>query len=265
MVPQEGELAQELLTVKVRYKLPEADASILVEYPITQPVPVAFVQNQGERGTEFSLGLQTLDVQQAAQDVERFFKNQNTAVPEVVPDVVNRRLLFRGSGTQFALTQDELHRLGEPRHGDSRDFNFAAAVAAFGMILRDSQYRGQANLDMVLELASASKGEDLTGERQEFIDLVHRTKAILERRSEIVLIDSLQQVPQDQSQTIATVDGKYQNLLRILEVPADRGHYGAACDFGRWDGSEYAGQQDLPHGYWVYVYPRWYIWGDLAK
>ena len=27
----------------------------------------------------------------------------------------------------------------------------------------------------------------------------------------------------------------------------------------------YAGYRDLPTGYWVYVYPNWYIWGETKK
>ena len=40
----------------------------------------------------------------------------------------------------------------------SVDFRFAAAVAAFGMILRDSPHRGDATLDGVARLRSTAKG-----------------------------------------------------------------------------------------------------------
>ena len=49
---------------------------------------------------------------------------------------------------------------------------FSAAVAAFGMILRDSEHKAQANLDMVLSLANRGKGHDWYGYRQEFIRMV---------------------------------------------------------------------------------------------
>lgn len=51
-------------------------------------------------------------------------------------------------------------------------FRFSAAVAAFGMILRDSEFKGQATLDSVLEMARQSRGEDKHGYRAEFISLV---------------------------------------------------------------------------------------------
>ncbi|HET6430322.1 MAG TPA: von Willebrand factor type A domain-containing protein [Phycisphaerae bacterium] len=52
------------------------------------------------------------------------------------------------------------------------DLKFAAAVASFGMILRDSKYVGTYNLDAVAELAEASRGADPAGRRAEFVELV---------------------------------------------------------------------------------------------
>ena len=56
----------------------------------------------------------------------------------------------------------------------SADFRFAAAVAQFGMILRNSPHRGAATLDDVAAWASsaAGPGEDPGGYRHEFIELV---------------------------------------------------------------------------------------------
>src|SRR5262249_52178895 len=48
--------------------------------------------------------------------------------------------------------------------------------------------------------------------------------------------------------------------LRKIEVKEDRETYTDFHDFGRWTGDSYAGQDNLPTGYWVYVAPHWYIW-----
>ncbi|MGK7872433.1 MAG: von Willebrand factor type A domain-containing protein [Xenococcaceae cyanobacterium] len=58
----------------------------------------------------------------------------------------------------------------------SRNFRFSAAVAAFGMILRDSEYKGNASFDQVLKLAKESQGVDLQSYRAEFIRLVETSK-----------------------------------------------------------------------------------------
>jgi Ca-activated chloride channel family protein len=60
----------------------------------------------------------------------------------------------------------------------SPDFKFAAAVAGFGMVLRDSPYKGSANLEAVIELAEAGKGRDPGGYRAEFLELVNLTKQL---------------------------------------------------------------------------------------
>jgi hypothetical protein len=61
----------------------------------------------------------------------------------------------------------------------------------------------------------------------------------------------------------ASVDGKYRDLLKTLSVPRDRYEYGEFYEFGYSDDNEYAGYTDLPRGYWVYVYPTWYIWKNM--
>ena len=54
----------------------------------------------------------------------------------------------------------------------SRDFQFASAVAAFGMLLRDSERRGNATYASVLEIANSTRGEDQHGYRGEFVQMV---------------------------------------------------------------------------------------------
>jgi len=60
----------------------------------------------------------------------------------------------------------------------SNNLKFAAAVAEFGMVLRDSEYKGSASFEEVLKLAQESKGVDLEGYRAEFIRLVEKAQAI---------------------------------------------------------------------------------------
>ena len=59
-----------------------------------------------------------------------------------------------------------------------QDLKFAAAVAEFGMILRDSEYKGNGTLGKVLEWAQEGKGSDANGYRAEFIELVRKAQAL---------------------------------------------------------------------------------------
>jgi hypothetical protein len=56
--------------------------------------------------------------------------------------------------------------------GASADFKFAAAVAGFGLVLRDAPQRGAATLAGVAEWARAGLGADAGGARAEFLTLV---------------------------------------------------------------------------------------------
>ncbi len=95
--PQAAE-SDELLTLKLRYKLPDAETSTKLEFPIT------------DKGGSF---------------------------------------------------------------GDaSEDFRFASTVASFGMLLRNSEYSGNATYDSVLETAASASSRDPHGYRAEFLDLV---------------------------------------------------------------------------------------------
>jgi Ca-activated chloride channel family protein len=60
----------------------------------------------------------------------------------------------------------------------SRDFQFAASVAGFGLLLRDSQYKGNLTLAAVLELAQAGLSTDEHGYRAEFVEIVRRAKSL---------------------------------------------------------------------------------------
>ena len=58
----------------------------------------------------------------------------------------------------------------------SGDFRFAAAVAEFGMILRDSAHKGSSDYKSVLDLAQS--GKDRYGYRAEFISLVKNAEVL---------------------------------------------------------------------------------------
>ena len=60
----------------------------------------------------------------------------------------------------------------------SNNFRFSAAVAGFGMLLRDSKFKGDLTFDKIIELAKKSKGDEENGYRKEFIELVEKTKQI---------------------------------------------------------------------------------------
>lgn len=61
----------------------------------------------------------------------------------------------------------------------SPDFQFAAAVASFGMLLRGSAHSGMSTYDAVLEIAESAKGADKHGYRAEFVEMAKRAREIV--------------------------------------------------------------------------------------
>ncbi len=60
------------------------------------------------------------------------------------------------------------------------DFGFAQSVAAFGMLLRDSQFKGNATLEWTIENAQSNLGNDASGYREEFVRLAQAAQSLMD-------------------------------------------------------------------------------------
>ncbi len=67
---------------------------------------------------------------------------------------------------------------------DSEYLQFASAVAEFGLLLRNSEYKANAQYDAVIRRAKASRGTDENGYRAEFIRLVEKAELLDTRSSD---------------------------------------------------------------------------------
>ncbi len=85
-------------------------------------------------------------------------------------------------GTTSELIKQPVVDKGVSLDDASNDFKFAAAVAQYGMILRDSEYKGDASFSEVLKLANGGKGLDLEGYRSEFINMVESSQKLMEKK-----------------------------------------------------------------------------------
>ena len=61
----------------------------------------------------------------------------------------------------------------------SENFRWSAAVAGFGMLLRDSDYSNQLDYQQLIGLAKAAKGKDEEGYRSEFIRLIKAAQLLV--------------------------------------------------------------------------------------
>jgi Ca-activated chloride channel family protein len=108
---------------------------------------------------------------------------------ETAPDAVGNELMLLK--LRYKLPQDSTSQLITQTIQDddlrsdripSTNLRFAAAVATFGMVLRDSEYKGNADYDLVMRLATEGKGEDPEGYRGEFIRLVEQSRGLITRK-----------------------------------------------------------------------------------
>lgn len=101
---------------------------------------------------------------------------------ELVPKPSNNELLtvkFRYKKPTEETSKLIVNHLTDksiPLAKTSENFRFSAAVAEFGMLLRDSKYKANATYKQVVELAKASKGTDEHGYRAELIRLVEMSE-----------------------------------------------------------------------------------------
>lgn len=88
-------------------------------------------------------------------------------------DLLSIKLRYKKpDGDLSALVVHDVPNTVKKLNESSDNFRFSAAVASFGLVLRESEYKQQCDYDLVLNLARSSTGKDINGYREEFIGLV---------------------------------------------------------------------------------------------
>ncbi len=85
----------------------------------------------------------------------------------------------RPEGDKSALVEQFVSNERKDWKSTSDNFRWSAAAASFGMILRDSEFKGDSDTGLVLELAEGALGVDEFGYRSEFVRLVRGFEPIL--------------------------------------------------------------------------------------
>ncbi|MEY2489448.1 MAG: Ca-activated chloride channel [Verrucomicrobiota bacterium] len=102
--------------------------------------------------------------------------------PKQSQEMVTVKLRYKKpDGDASELTERSFVDNGSKFENAAPDLKFAAAVAEFGMILRDSQYKGKGTIGAVIEWAQEGKGRDTAGYRGGFIELARKMQALKHR------------------------------------------------------------------------------------
>ncbi|MGD1940365.1 MAG: YfbK domain-containing protein [Leptolyngbyaceae cyanobacterium] len=96
---------------------------------------------------------------------------ESTVLPS--DDLLTLKLRYKQpDGDTSQLVQQALQRQDIWQSTPSENMQFASAVAEFGLLLRNSEYKADADYEAVFIRAAQSRGADFYGYRSEFLDLV---------------------------------------------------------------------------------------------
>lgn len=110
------------------------------------------------------------------------YQSKKSSVNQRSTELVTIKLRYKlPDEDQSSLITEVVHDGATAWKNSSENFRWAAAVATFGMILRDSEYRGQATCNDVISWAESAKGPDVEGYRHEFIQMVETCNVFASR------------------------------------------------------------------------------------
>ncbi|HEX8897665.1 MAG TPA: YfbK domain-containing protein, partial [Chthoniobacterales bacterium] len=105
-------------------------------------------------------------------------KTEANGFPEMVTVKLRHK---KPDGEVSELTEKTFVDNGSKFENAAPDLKFAAAVAEFGMLLRDSPYKGNGSFGAVVEWAREGKGRDLAGYRAGFIEMARKAERLKPR------------------------------------------------------------------------------------
>jgi Ca-activated chloride channel family protein len=106
-------------------------------------------------------------------DPLKYQQNKQTPKRKHGNELMTVKLRYKKpAGTQSQLLSTVIKDSDTPLMKSSDNFRWAAAVAEFGMLLRDSEFKGQSSYLQVVSLAQSAKGDDANGYRNEFLRMI---------------------------------------------------------------------------------------------
>jgi Ca-activated chloride channel family protein len=115
-------------------------------------------------------------------DPLKYQYNNGEVADENSPEIMTIKLRYKEpNGETSKLIQHPVIDSHLPLEGTSENFRFAASVAEFGLLLRNSEYKQQSSFSQVVSLAKSARGKDDNGYRSEFVRLVESATSIVKR------------------------------------------------------------------------------------
>lgn len=139
----------------------------------------------GELGAGHSVTALYEIIPKTSENSEKVKENYNYLTTEISQEAYKSseigRVKFRYKKPTSDVSNLITHPIEESQidfKDSSENFKFAASVVEFGLLLRDSNHKADANYNQVVAMAENSKGIDQEGYRAEFIRLVEMAKTL---------------------------------------------------------------------------------------
>jgi Ca-activated chloride channel family protein len=117
-------------------------------------------------------------------DALRYQKTRASSKNNFTDEVMNIKLRYKKpDGNKSILIEHPLKDENIVFSSTSDNFRFAASVAAFGMLLRNSHYKGNADFSSVKQMAQSAMQNDGEGYRKEFVELVQKASSLKEKET----------------------------------------------------------------------------------
>lgn len=106
-------------------------------------------------------------------------KYQKTGALVDSQELLTLKVRFKKPDSEKSVLLDfPVKNVSQPLASTSDNFRFAASVAEFGLLLRQSEYKGNAQYNEAIKRAKTAFGKDEEGYRSEFVRLVKLTQAL---------------------------------------------------------------------------------------
>ena len=104
-----------------------------------------------------------------------YTQTEITAAAKNSPDLLTLKLRYKAPNADTSqLISQPVSDQSKSWSSASPDLHFAASVAGFGMMLRDSEFKGKLDFNQVLQLGREGLGQDAEGYRASYLQLVQQ-------------------------------------------------------------------------------------------
>jgi Ca-activated chloride channel family protein len=93
------------------------------------------------------------------------------------PDLLTVKMRYKEPNSDTSK-KIEMPLIDDNQNNVSDDFRFAAAVAMFGQVMKNSSFKGDGTFDKAIALAQSGYGNDKQGYRREFVRLMETAKGL---------------------------------------------------------------------------------------